>query len=428
MKKEIPFPVEEASIEYQIFEEKIPGKKDRIRVLASAVSQKMLDEEVALLKQSSVTPKEILHTPFTIRKFSEMGGIQSGEPVALIDIGASFTEIGIYINLELKFARRIHLGGNDINEVLANPQVLERMGVPSLGRKEMETLKRNRGLSREHPFDQTLQGFQPLQYLSSIRSVLEQFQNEILRSFNYFSEGFHGKSVSRVYLIGGGALLKGIVEFLEKRLQTPVSLISLKPSATFQLRETLGSKTEELPRYYRMILTLASRLEEKKRLPSLGGIPIVRWIEGAAACFLILALIMGGRILGLNVHLKAMKSQWKRMAASYAVATKLKGLEDNVKAKRSRLNSFFVDAPYWEDVFRELSNVLPSGFHLETAAYQNGSLTMTGTYSQEKGGKENLTQFLASLSKGIFKEGKLISAREVAKGSGTFRFEISCRV
>ncbi len=430
LKKEIPFGVEEANISYQSSEVNRPGEGTRVHVLASAVSQKMLDERIALFKEAGSEPKGVLHTPFSIGKIAESAGILAGEVVALIDIGAFLTGLNIYENFQLKFERKLQLGGNDITDILLNPQIVERMGIPPLNFQEAEDLKRTRGLLGEHPSDSSRPGFQPMQFISSARPVLERFQNEVVRSFNYFSEQFHGKSVNRVFLMGGGALLKGLREFLEKRLQTSVTFLDFNASGSgsLQLSEAVRSKGEENLRYQRMLLTLSSWLEEKHPVPALAGVPLMRLAQGGGAFLLILILFLGIQLIGLSSEVKGKEFHWKEMTSSYTKATQLKELENSVSDKRKRLNDFFIDEPYWEDIFRELTNILPSNFNLESLQYQGGNLVLNGTYSQAGAAEDSLSAFLAALSKGVFKHGKLVSTKEAAKGSGIFRFQISCKL
>lgn len=428
LKKEIPFPMEEAKIGYRVSELNRPGEGTRTHVLASAVSRKVLDERLALFGEVGSMPGEVLHTPFSIRKIAGSISLQEGEIVALIDIGASLTEMNIYENFQLKFERKLQLGGNDITEVLLNPQTVERMGIPPLAFQEAEDLKRTRGLLGEHPSDSARPGFQPMQFISAARPVLERFQNEVIRSFNYFSEQFHGKSVNRVVLMGGGSLLKGLREFLEKRLQMPVAFLGFGSSNVLQLSAQVQSKTEEIFRHHRMLLTLSSWLEEKHPVPALAGIPIARLVQAGGACLLILFLFLSVKLLGLWNQVRGYESRWKEMASSYERATQMKELENAVLSRRNLLDDFFIDEPYWEDVFRELTNLLPSNFDLETIQYLNGTFVITGTYSEDGGGEENLSGFLASLGKGVFKSGKLVSTKETAKGSGVFKFQISCKL
>jgi len=429
LKKEIPFAVEEANIGYLVVEVKHLGEGTRLHILASAVSQKILNEKLTLLKEGGFLPKESLHTPFSIEKLAPVAGIQENEVVALIDVGALLTELNIYEGLKLKFARKIQLGGDEITAILLDPGVIERMGLASLNAQEAENLKRTRGLLAEHPSDASMPpDFKPIQFLVAARPVLERFQNEVMRSFNYFSEQFHGKTVNRVLLMGGGALLKGLREFLEKRLQTPVTYLELKPTSGFQFGEAVQAKPEEIFRYHRMLLTVSSFLEKKRPFAWLMKIPREKLIKGAAAVFSVIFVSSAINFFILAHQIRSKEAHMKTISEAYEKAKQVKQLENHVMDQQDRWDKFFVKEPYWEDAFMELTNILPSNFYLETIDYKDNTITMTGTYTQENFTEDKLTGFLTALSKGVFAKAKLVSTKEVQQASGIFRFEITCKV
>ena len=117
-----------------------------------------------------------------------------------------------------------------------------------------------------------------------------------------------------------------------------------------------------------------------------------------------------------------------KISAAYEKAKQIKAAENNVLDRQDRWDNFFVQEPYWEDAFMELTNLLPSNFFLETMDYKDNTLALTGTYTQENFTEDKLTGFLTALSKGVFVKAKLVSTKEVQQASGIFRFEISCKV
>jgi len=429
LKKEIPFAVEEANIGYQVVEIKPSAEGARLRVLASAVSQKILDEKLALLKEGGFSPRDTLHTPFSIQKFAPVAGIKEDEVVAVVDMGAAITSLNVYEGCKLKFTRKIQVGGDDITALLLDPSVAERMGLQPLTPQDAEKLKKARGLLSSHPSDASMpEGFKPVQFLVAARPVLERFQNEVTRSFNYFSEQFNGKTVNRVLLSGGGGELKGLKEFLEKRLQMPVQSLELKPNSQFQIGEAVKAKQDDMPRYHRMVIMVSNFLEKKRPFAWLTRIPREQLIKGGAVLFSVFFVVVGIRFFSLGHKIGSKESAMKKIAASYEKAKEIKMLENEVMDRQSRWDAFFAAEPYWEDAFMELTNLLPSNFYLETIVYDKNIFTMTGTYTQENFTEDKLTGFLTALSKGVFTKAKLVSTKEVQQGTGIFRFEIKCQV
>lgn len=429
LRQESSFPIEEAHLDYQVSETKRPGERDRFRVIAAASPQKALEEKAASLKSLGFNAKDIIDTPFTLHRLRTGLGLHENEVVALIDIGATYMTLNIFQEGELKFERKIQLGCNDLVELLTTESVLEKIGLPQFSTPEIEDLLKTRGVLNQHPFDKEHEEFEPMQYLSTVRSVLEKIRNEIVISFNVFSEDMHGKSVNRVLLSGGGALLKGFDEFLGRRLQLPVSVVKFEEDAgSLVLSDELKAKREELPKYMRLLFVLSSRLEEKKLFPSFLGITQPRWIQIGAGAFVLLVLFLAVGFTAQVFNKKRFSAQWEQLSASYEAAKGVKEIENNVLAKRAQLAQFFVNEPYWEDVFRELTQVLPLNFQLQSVAYQAGALTLLGTYSAAGEQKDNLTELLTSLSRGVFKDAKLISVKEMNKKDSVFKFEITCHL
>lgn len=430
LKKEIPFAMDEANVGYRVAEAARTEEGTRLHILASAVSQKILDERLALMKASGSESWEVVHTPFSLEKLAPFIGLEKGEVVALIDMGAALTELNIYEGFHLKFARKIQLGSREITHVLVDPETSERIGLSALTVQKADEIVRTRGLLGEHPSDKDYPGFQPVQFLSAARPILERLQNETVRSFNYFAEQFHGRNVGRVLLSGGGALLQGLREFLEKRLQVPVVPFHPEPSGPFQIAADVLAKGGQLARYHRLLVSLASWLEEKRGPAwSIGiQIPVGRVIQASVATALVLLVAVGVRLVALGAEVKIREKLWKSLAMPYDQAKKIKEVENEVIRQRARLNQFFVNEPYWEDVFKEVSNLLPEGFSLNILDYQGGTLVLAGVYYQQSPTDENLTKFLMELSKGVFRKAKLLSTKETSPGSGVFQFQISCKL
>ena len=81
-----------------------------------------------------------------------------------------------------------------------------------------------------------------------------------------------------------------------------------------------------------------------------------------------------------------------------------------------------VDEPQWEDVFKELSNLIPDGVHLEEIKMSNYAVTMRGIVAIEDG-EQVLSNFVLSLENGLFSDVKLVRSKEL-EGQKGLEFEI----
>ncbi|MBI5145383.1 MAG: PilN domain-containing protein [Candidatus Omnitrophica bacterium] len=82
--------------------------------------------------------------------------------------------------------------------------------------------------------------------------------------------------------------------------------------------------------------------------------------------------------------------------------------------------------PYWEDIFKELSNITPDNIYLTELAMENKFIIMKGIVgSLEK--DELLSEFILTLEKGIFSKVKLVTSKE-SEDKTANKFELTCWV
>ena len=203
------------------------------------------------------------------------------ESVALLDIGAQTTTIAMVQKDELVFSREVGLGGMDFTQAVIDLSRDLKPGFP-LEVQDAEKIKFQHGVqgedlssSGEEVNDQGL----PLAALHrSMSPVLERLILEIDRSFGYFKTQVEGASIDRIFLSGGGSLLKGLPEAIQKTFNLPVegynlwNTLEVHPGVDRKLLEAsaplltiaIGVAVEEKP-----LLNLLP-LEKKGRFPTLG--------------------------------------------------------------------------------------------------------------------------------------------------------------
>jgi type IV pilus assembly protein PilM len=195
----IPFSSEDVFFDSYIFEESHTARKEgQMRVLLAAANKQFILEKIQCLKNGSMTINLIdidavsLFNTYLIET-SEKGA------VGLIDIGSSKTIINIASGNILAFTREVEYGTMNIREASANGLSIE----PS---DAEEMICRN---------DEKIVGW--------IGDFAEKLSKEMWSSFGYY-EGQEQQPVDKVYITGGGSLLPGIKEMLEKEVGIPVVL------------------------------------------------------------------------------------------------------------------------------------------------------------------------------------------------------------
>ncbi len=92
---------------------------------------------------------------------------------------------------------------------------------------------------------------------------------------------------------------------------------------------------------------------------------------------------------------------------------------------QSLAHQILAEEPYWEEILKEISNILPSRAILKEINMHEDRLFLKGRIlSGEK--EKILSDFIFKLESGIFKNVKLVTAKATAGQAGS-EFEIECQ-
>ncbi len=207
--KYIPVEVDEVLHDSQKLEEMAPqeGQEAEMRVLLVAAKRTFVDEHVASLETAGMQPAIVDVDSFALGNAYELAGlinpqaISPGKLVALVDIGASKTNINIMSDAMSYFTREFYKGGDDLTDTLSKKLSMEA--------REAETLKCNPG--GELPKVQ-----------DCVAGVLDDICHDINISIDYF-ENQYDRKVEEIFVTGGSANCVGLQETLERTVQKPVN-------------------------------------------------------------------------------------------------------------------------------------------------------------------------------------------------------------
>ena len=303
----LPFPLEEAIIDFYIVDDHLPG---RTLVLAFAINKKVVERHRKILNLAGIKP-EILDLDST-SLFNIYASREDKEITALINLGAGQTIINLISAEKLLFTRSIPKAGDDISQVLA-----EELGVSF---KEVEKLKKE-GFDKEK--------------LKVIEPVLDEIIKEVEHTFSSFLAFYPDKKIERILLTGGSARLSRIVEYFQKSLNIETSLFNPFQELPPTKLSLSGLKEFFIPSLKEISYTLDSATLEKTKLlfPQALGIalpaiartkaslnfirekkPLVKILEEARpllkiAIILLISIIFLGLLdFYLHLHLETKKS------------------------------------------------------------------------------------------------------------------------
>lgn len=207
----IPIPVDQAILDVHPLEEVSSDSGARLqRVLLVAASRDMIDSTMAAVTTAGLEPTIIDLTPFAVlRSLARPDHLGlSEEAEALVDVGASVTNIIIHQGGVPRFVRILLLGGNDITEAVA-----ERMGVPV---EQAEVVKQQMGM----PADVVSAGAHPASRV--LEAAGSSWVEEVRGSLDYYMAQSASMRLSRIVVSGGGGQLRGLANRLSLATRLPV--------------------------------------------------------------------------------------------------------------------------------------------------------------------------------------------------------------
>ena len=244
IQQQIPFSLDQIAMDYQVLDRTEAGGYD---VMMAAIKTDVVDKHIDIILESKKSIDIVDVSPLAaynwLKHTGEFG--ETGECVALIDLGATTTDIIIERENQFRFTRPLNVGGNDVTLALASAF--------SMNFSDAERLKRDRGFAPTGDPKKDGKGGEV------IGQVLQRLVSEVMRSFSYFRSLPGGGQVGRVVLCGGGACLRGIIPYLQRqlgievRIAQPLAGLAIAPAA---------QQASEHPEQACIVLGLALRCRE----------------------------------------------------------------------------------------------------------------------------------------------------------------------
>ena len=241
IQQQIPFALDQIAMSYQMLNRTEAGGYE---VLMAAIKVDVVEKHLEVLDSVKRVVDVVDVSPLAaynwLKHTGEFG--DQGECVALIDIGATTTDIVIERDNQFRFTRPLTVGGNDITQAIANAF--------GMSFAEAERLKRERGFAPTGDPQRDGKGGEVM------GQALQRLVGEIMRSFAYFRSLPGGGPVSRVILTGGGASMRNIIPFMQRqlgvevRIAQPLAGLAVAPGA---------QQVNEHPEQAAIVLGLALR-------------------------------------------------------------------------------------------------------------------------------------------------------------------------
>lgn len=225
----LPQSVEDVNYDYQV----IPGEtpEGNIDVLIVAAKKDITDDYVSIVRSVGLNPVIVDVDVFALENMYDTNYEDLSGVTALVNMGASVTNINILKDGISVFTRDITTGGNQFTEWIMKEQ--------SLSFEDAEQTKQSIS-SSEIPFE--------LERITN--DYIDLITGEVKRTLDFFSTNFSQEKITRIALSGGSSKVPNTAETLQDVTDITVELAN-------PFKNIAVSETEFDPNY---ILDLAPKM------------------------------------------------------------------------------------------------------------------------------------------------------------------------
>ncbi len=225
----ISFPVEDSVVEFEVLDRPAASGGGHMRVMLVAAPRDMVDSQVETLDLAGLEAVAVETQPFaSMRGLGAANGQLKapGETTALLEIGASYTEITIVKDGQFVLSRMIPIAGNAFTETIKTALDISLDEAAQLKEKAMHVVLSEEERATLDPAAQ--------QASRAIEPHLDELIREVRRSLAYHDyqqqspDAAAGElGVNQILLSGGSSKLPRIAEYFQAQLGVPVSVINV---------------------------------------------------------------------------------------------------------------------------------------------------------------------------------------------------------
>lgn len=200
----IPYPLDEVNMDYSVLGPS-GDNPEEVDVLMAACRKEVVDDYLAVIQQPGLVPAVVdIETYAAENAYSLIAASMPGggmeKTIAILDVGATTTNISVVHNNRSVYTRDHNFGGRQLTE----------------------EIQRRYGLSYEEAGLAKKQGGLPDNYATDVlRPFMEAMTQEIMRALQFFYSSSPFNSVDQILLAGGCAQIPGIDELVAARVGVP---------------------------------------------------------------------------------------------------------------------------------------------------------------------------------------------------------------
>lgn len=216
----VPFDINDVNLDYVVLES---GAGDTMDVLLVAVKKDKIGDYTSVISQAGKSPMLVDVDAFALQNAYEANyPVEPGRVVALVNIGASVTNVNVLSGSNTIFWRDISFGGNQYTDAIQKQL--------SLSFDQAESLKKG-----EKSGDYSLPEVLPI-----LRSVSDDLAQELQKTFDFFIATTSTEKIDQLFLAGGSSRVVNLDTQLKERFGMPVEIMN-----PFRQIDTAGSSVSQ---------------------------------------------------------------------------------------------------------------------------------------------------------------------------------------
>lgn len=434
---------------YEIQERRPEAAEAGLGVLAVSVPQQFAHGLLDTLGEIRV--HRIGATPVSYASLlASMRGETKSSAYALVDVGGDGSWISFFRGGFLVYGRRIGVAGNMFTQSLTQA-VQTPDGPLRYSLEEAEKVKRAKVLNLTDP---AAEGKAPDYFSVLLRPVVEKLLAELERTIAHFVHTTSGTPVQRVYLSGGGSLLRGLPGAMASRLAIPVE--RLDPNRLPGLGEGAHAPGGLRENAYRLAAAIGTALDsgsEINLIPSSRSSSVSAAVVQTLLCWTTTGLLLSIPLLTgigevradrLRGDLERARARYENLEPYLAQLGELAEGRKRLEVKRALASILPENPSIIPQVMKDLAERLPRGTVLNDL-YLDEGLSGTGSEGESgnrkvvlsgevHGSTEDLETMLLELllelrSSPFYDDPKVTRKEQIFRGrKSALNFQIACRL
>jgi type IV pilus assembly protein PilM len=236
---EIPFPVEDAAVDYYTIDDPATTKEEKVRISVAVVPKSEVEKNIALMNEIGIEQEAIDVVPFALmRGVSALKPRLNVETTGIIELGAATTEVVVSKGLDMLFTRNVPLGGNLLTRVIQD--------ILNLDYAKAENSKLKEGLP------------------PTVTPQFERIATEIRNSLSYFQLQEH-KKIDLAFVCGGGGKLHQVLQFLKEKIDIPLEIANPLENVKNEMKNIPVGLLDEIAPFLITAIGLAMKARKNEK-------------------------------------------------------------------------------------------------------------------------------------------------------------------